>query len=96
MFEGAYSQLHPLRACAHILAQKNDWPRLYDTAVLSQCHIPCAAVVYYDDMYVDLDYSVAVANSIPGLKCWITNEYQHSGLRDDGYRILDRYGNISA
>ena len=24
------------------------------------------------------------------MKVWVTNEYQHSGIRDDGYKILDQ------
>ena len=27
---------------------------------------------------------------INGLRIWATNEYKHSGIRDDGARILDR------
>ena len=90
MFEGAYQQLTSLREAAHLLAEKSDWPALYDLQALSRCDVPCAAAVYYDDMYVVRDFSVNVAAQIPSMKCWITNEYQHSGLRDDGYHILDR------
>jgi hypothetical protein len=28
-----------------MLAQYDDWPRLYDPAVLSTCNVPCAAIV---------------------------------------------------
>lgn len=27
---------------------------------------------------------------VRGLRQWATNEYKHSGIRDDGARILDR------
>ena len=27
---------------------------------------------------------------VPTLKPWVTNEYEHNGLRADGDRILDR------
>lgn len=90
MFEGSYHKLAPLREAAHLLAKKDDWSHLYNVAALQRCTVPCAAAVYYDDMYVTREYSLEVAAQIPTLKCWITNEYQHSGLRDDGYRILDR------
>ena len=50
--------------------------------------MPCAAAVYYDDMYVVRDFSLAAASILQSCKCWVTNEYQHSGLRDDGYNIL--------
>lgn len=30
------------------------------------------------------------ASSIRGIKLWTTNEYRHSGIRDDGSRIFER------
>ncbi len=30
------------------------------------------------------------ASHIRGLKLWVTNEYRHSGIRDDGTRIFER------
>lgn len=30
------------------------------------------------------------ASHIRGLKLWVTNEYRHSGIRDDGARIFER------
>ena len=54
---------------------------------------PCkaAAAVYYDDMYVDFDCSMMVAarcGPLEHCKVYVTNEYQHSGLRDDGATIF--------
>jgi hypothetical protein len=85
-----YARLRPLREAANILAQYDGWPRLYDTAALQANEVPCAAVAYYDDIYVDRAYSEETAQRIRGLKLWITNEYQHNGLRADGERILSR------
>ncbi|CAD7947694.1 unnamed protein product [Amoebophrya sp. A25] len=54
-------------------------------------HCPtCAAVVYYDDMYVERELSEETAAQIPGIRLWVTNEYHHSGLLDDGFVLLDR------
>jgi len=58
--------------------------------VLRANRVPCAAAVYYDDMYVECNLSLATAQQIGGIKLWITNEYQHNGLRADGERVLGR------
>jgi hypothetical protein len=39
---------------------------------------------------VERDHSLLTARTIRGLRPWITNEYEHSALRTDGSRILDR------
>lgn len=87
MFED-YQALRPLKAAAEILAEYADWPALYDPAVLRQNTVPCAAVMYYDDMYVERRFSEGTARAIQGLKAWITNEYGHNGLRQDGEKLL--------
>jgi hypothetical protein len=33
---------------------------------------------------------MATASLIRGLRPWITNEYEHNGLRADGERVLGR------
>jgi pimeloyl-ACP methyl ester carboxylesterase len=89
MFED-YLGLHSLREAAEILAQKDDWPRLYDRAQLAENRVPCAAALYHGDMYVDRHFSLETAEAIAGLKLWVTNEYEHNGLRADGERVLGR------
>ncbi|XP_002984144.2 uncharacterized protein LOC9644930 [Selaginella moellendorffii] len=81
--------LHPLKEAANLLAEKQDWPVLYNHEVLRSNKVPVAAAVYYEDMYVNVSLSEATAASIPGIRLWITNEFMHSGLREDGYRVLD-------
>jgi hypothetical protein len=41
-------------------------------------------------MYVPLQFSVQTASQIRGLRPWITNEYEHDGLRASGGAVLDR------
>jgi pimeloyl-ACP methyl ester carboxylesterase len=89
MFE-EYEQLRPLRAAADLLAEFDAWPRLYDVATLQANTVPCAAAMYYNDMYVPRIYSEETAATIRGLKVWVTNEYEHNGLRADGDRIFGR------
>jgi hypothetical protein len=52
--------------------------------------VPAAAAVYADDMYVPLEFSVPTARAIRGLRPWITNEYEHDGLRVSNGKVLDR------
>ncbi len=88
MFED-YAALTPLREAAEILAQR-DWPRLYDPDVLAAVEVPAAAAIYAEDMYVERAFSEETAARIRGLRAWITNEYDHNGLRVDGDRIFGR------
>ena len=69
---------------------QDDWPRLYDQDRLRANEVPAAAAVYYDDMYVPLQFSVETAATIRGLRHWVTNEYEHDGLRVSGGAVLDR------
>lgn len=85
-----YERLRPLKEAAEILAADDAWPRLYDIPTLQANTVPCAAVVYYDDMYVERPFSEETARTIRGMKVWVTNEYEHNGLRADGERLLDR------
>lgn len=84
-----YRALTPLREAAHLLADR-EWPRLYDINVLRCNQVPTAAVIYAADMYVPRVFSEATASQITALRPWITNEYEHNGLRVDGERILGR------
>jgi pimeloyl-ACP methyl ester carboxylesterase len=82
--------LRPLAEAAELLAEHDSWPRLYDEAQLSRNTVPAAAAVYYDDMYVPQQFSVATAARIRGLRRWVTSEYEHDGLRASGGTVLDR------
>ncbi len=83
------SELAPLAEAAELLATR-EWPRLYDAEVLAGCEVPSAAAIYAEDAYVDRVFSEETARLVPGMRPWVTNEYEHNGLRADGARILDR------
>ncbi|MER5638692.1 alpha/beta fold hydrolase [Kitasatospora sp. NPDC002227] len=89
MFE-ADPALQPLREAAELLAERGDWPDLYDPARLAGNTVPVAAAVYHDDMYVDTADSLETANAVRGLRVWVTNEWEHDGLRVSGGQVLDR------
>ncbi|NNN28956.1 alpha/beta fold hydrolase [Streptomyces sp. S3(2020)] len=82
--------LRPLRETAELLAARTDWTPLYDRARLAANEVPVAAAVYHDDMYVDTAHSLATARSIRGLRTWVTDEFEHDGVRAGGPRVLDR------
>ena len=82
--------LRPLREAAELLAERDDWPPLYDPVRLAANEVPTAAAVYYNDMYVDREFSMQTAQAIRGLRAWVTSEYEHDGLRVSDGAVLDR------
>ncbi len=88
MFEDI-AALAPFRAAAHLLAER-EWGPLYDPEVLAHNEVPVAAAVYVEDMYVPRELSEETAGRIRGLRMWLTNEYEHDGIRAGGPHVLDR------
>jgi pimeloyl-ACP methyl ester carboxylesterase len=84
-----YSALAPLRDAADLLAER-EWPHLYDPDALAANEVPVAAMIYAQDMFVERAFSEETAGRIAGARIWLTNEYEHNGLRADGGRILTR------
>ena len=82
--------LLPLAECAELLAERDSWPALYDPSRLARNDVPVAAAVYFDDMYVPRELSVETAAAIQGLRPWVTNEYEHDGLRISNGAVLSR------
>ena len=82
--------LAPLAEAAELLAERDGWPALYDPAQLGRNEVPAAAAVYFNDMYVPRQLSVATAAAIRGLRPWVTSEYEHDGLRVSNGAVLDR------
>ena len=66
-----------------LLNARSDWPALYDLDVLARNQVPVAAAVYFDDLYVDSTLSLQTAARVPNVRAWVTNEYEHNGLRAD-------------
>ncbi|KAG5008245.1 hypothetical protein AAZX31_09G233200 [Glycine max] len=93
IFPWMFDEIHalkPFKEAAHILAEKKDWPPLYDVQVLNNNKVPVAAAVYYEDLYVNFKLAMETASQIAGIRPWITNEFMHSGLRDDGSKVIDQ------
>jgi pimeloyl-ACP methyl ester carboxylesterase len=88
--------LKPFAAAADLLAGYDDWPPLYDPQRLAANEVPVVAAVYFDDMYVDADLQLRTARAMGNTRVWVTNEYEHNGLRLAGDRILDRLMGMAA
>ncbi|NRD74575.1 alpha/beta fold hydrolase [Shewanella sp. VB17] len=85
-----FTNLKPLKQAAHLLASKRDWPTLYNVDILANNHVPIAAAIYSEDMFVDMGYSLESSKQIGHLNYWLTSEYEHNGIRMDGEYILDK------
>ncbi|MFI7451076.1 alpha/beta fold hydrolase [Nonomuraea sp. NPDC049714] len=82
--------LRPFKGAAELLAAAADWPPLYDPDRLAANEVPVAAVVYHDDMYVDAALSLETAGRVGNLRAWVTNEWEHDGVRVAADRIVPR------
>ncbi|WP_446664811.1 alpha/beta fold hydrolase [Flexivirga sp. B27] len=94
MFRWMFDQiplLQPFAEAADILAAIDDWPALYDAERLAANTVPVAAAVYFDDMYVDADLSLDTARRVGNVRPWVTNEFEHDGLRSGSVveRLMD-------
>jgi proline iminopeptidase len=83
MFEEIRS-LRPFRAAVEALAARPRHGRLYDPQRLADNEVPVTAAVYFDDMYVDAGLSLATARAVGNLDAWVTNEFEHDGIRQSG------------
>lgn len=80
MFEQITS-LRPFKDAAHALAEYKDYAPLYDLDKLANNKVPVVAAVYYNDMYVPRELSLKTAKQVANTQVWITNSYEHDGVR---------------
>jgi len=85
-----FGQLRPLKDAADRLAAREDWPGLYDPEVLAQNEVPVSATIYYNDMYIARDLAIETGQAVRGAKVWITNEFEHDGIRTSPDRVFGR------
>lgn len=88
--------LRPFAGAADLLAEADDWPELYDPAALAANDVPVLAAVYFDDMYVDADLQLRTAAQMGNVRTWVTNEYEHNGLRASDGKVLARLMDMAA
>jgi len=88
--------LRPFRGAAELLAAYDDWTPLYDLDRLAANEVPVLAAVYHDDMYVDAGLQLETAARVGNVRTWVTNEFEHDGLRTDAERVLGRLMDMRA
>lgn len=88
------ARLAPFAGAMELLHAKEDWPALYDPGRLARNEVPVAAAVYHDDLYVDAGLSLETARATPGVRAWVTNEYEHDGVRADA-RVFSRLRDLA-
>ncbi|MGI5403672.1 alpha/beta fold hydrolase [Streptomyces sp. CA-135486] len=88
--------LRPFADAADLLAERADWPPLYDPHRLAANQVPLAAIVYHDDMYVDAALSLRTAREVGATRVWVTNEWEHDGVTASSGRVLARLMDLAA
>ena len=82
-------RLRPYTEAAELLAARA-WGPLYSRERLREVQVPAAAAIYVDDAFVPFEFSRQTAALLPGLSTFITDEYEHGGIRSSGERVVDR------
>ncbi len=86
--------LKPFAGAADRLAAVDDWNALYDLDRLAANEVPVVAAVYVEDMYVASELQQDTLARLGNARAWITNEYEHDGVRDP--RVLSRLMDLAA
>lgn len=89
-----YPELAALRDVAERLAQRDDWPALYDRDVLAENSVPVYAASFIDDMYVDYDFARDTARLVKGTMTFDTNAMYHTALRAKSEEVLQHLFNL--
>jgi pimeloyl-ACP methyl ester carboxylesterase len=89
MFE-EIAALRPFAEAANRLAERDDWPPLFDPERLARNEVPVAAAIYHDDIYVPAELSLQTAAAIGNLRPWVTSEWEHDGVRSSGTAVFER------
>ncbi|UTW01153.1 alpha/beta fold hydrolase [Marinomonas rhizomae] len=75
------ASLRPFADAANALAEYQDYAPLYDLEKLAKNKVPVVAAVYHNDMYVPRELSLKTASQVGHSQVWITNSYEHDGVR---------------
>jgi pimeloyl-ACP methyl ester carboxylesterase len=88
--------LRPFAGAADLLASYDEWAPLYDLDRLAANEVPVFAAVYFDDMYVDAGLQLDTAARVGNVRTWVTNEFEHNGLRAHADQVLGRLMDMKA
>jgi len=87
--------LQPFANVGRLLAERTDWPELYDAERLARNEVPVFAAIYAEDMFVPRQLSLQTAAEVPNVHAWLTDAYLHDGIRD-GDGVLAQLRAMSA
>lgn len=85
-----FAELRKVRETAQALASCKDWSSLYDPNVLASNRVPIAAACYFEDMFVSFESSQETLEKVPNVRQYVTNEYLHDGIREQGSIIFEK------
>jgi len=81
--------LRPFAEVARILAERTDWPRLYDLDRLARNEVPVYAAVYQHDLFVPSELSLRAVGEVANVHAWLTPDFLHDGIRESDV-VLDQ------
>jgi len=90
-----FAQLRKIKDAANEIASCSDWSQLYNVEVLEKNTVSIAAACYYEDMFVSFDLSQETLQKVGSTRQYITNEYLHDGIREQGALILEKLFQIA-
>ncbi|KAL1746303.1 Alpha/Beta hydrolase protein [Schizophyllum fasciatum] len=90
-----FVNLRPLKGAAQLLAEKADWPALYDRERLSKNKVKVTSATFFTDMYVPFELVQDVVAAVPNIEQWITNQHFHSAVRHDPKGVFDMLFKLS-
>ncbi|NYI25965.1 proline iminopeptidase [Aeriscardovia aeriphila] len=76
------SALKPFAQAEQLLQASTNWGKIYDENQLAHNEVPLTSAVYFEDMYVPQELSLRTLSHIPNSQAWVTNSYQHDGVRE--------------
>jgi len=85
-----YPLLKPFKKAADILAKKQDWAQVYDLDKLKNNTVPIEAMVYRQDLYVDVNLSIATLKATGNSRYLIDEDKQHNSFRTYGKTLMPK------
>ncbi|CAK7222272.1 hypothetical protein SBRCBS47491_004809 [Sporothrix bragantina] len=87
-----YQALKPLKSAANILAQKTDWPLLFDAAQLAKNEVPISSLSYNRDMFIDWEHSenTVTKGKVKNIVVDSSEDLMHTAVKDRSGQVLPR------
>ncbi len=85
------AELRRVREAAELIAQESKWSMLYPSASsLAGNTVSVSAAMYYEDMFVAFGLAEETLGRLPNVRKYVTNEYLHDGIRENGEAIFKK------